>query len=559
MDDPLIGYQLANYRIERLIGRGGMAQVYYGWDVELQRPVAVKVIDARYRNNTAFASRFVREARTVAGWRHENVLQVHYAGEQDGLYFFAMEYVDGLDLGQILARYAAAGELMPYDDVLRIGQAIAAALDYAHRRGVIHRDMKPSNVMVAADGRVTLADFGLALDVQQGSMGEIFGSPRYVAPEQARRSTDAVPQSDLYSLGVILYEMLTGTVPFDDPSPTSMALQHLTMPPPSPRSFNPDLSPACERVLLKALSKSPQERFQSGRELMDALEAALGEGEAASTGPQAVSATSTPATGRGAKWPTTLLAAGAGLLILACLGLLAAAALQFRGREDSQAEIEVPMPTATVRVEVPFPAGTEPAADSSSPADTPPSTVMATVTMAASTIPTLVSPSATPSATPTASSTPAPSLTPVPSSTPVIEPSATVLYPGGHPLTLFYDDYGFYVWNPPGVKITVQPLAFEALNEDGSPAGVRFAGWRWSQYYPYLEGGNCVRIEMLAAPSYLRPAQCRRYNAQVSSEADSDLVFWVLRPGVVGFRVLWNEQEVGRCEFGAESCQVFLP
>ena len=341
MDDPLIGYQLANYRIERLIGRGGMAQVYYGWDVELHRPVAVKVIDARYRDNAAFASRFVRESRTVAGWRHENVLQVHYAGEQDGLYFFAMEYVDGLDLGQILARYAAAGELMPYDDILRIGRAIAAAVDYAHRHGVIHRDMKPSNVMVAGDGRVTLADFGLALDVEQGSMGEIFGSPRYIAPEQARRSTDAVPQSDLYSLGIILYEMLTGTVPFDDPSPTSMAVQHLTLPPPLPRSFNPDLSPAGERVLLKALSKLPQERYQSGRELMEALEAALGRGEAASPGPNAVSVTVTPATGRGMNWPTTLLAAGVGLLILVCLGLLAAAALQLWGRGDSEAEIEL--------------------------------------------------------------------------------------------------------------------------------------------------------------------------------------------------------------------------
>jgi serine/threonine protein kinase len=549
MDDPLIGCQLANYRIERLIGRGGMAQVYLGWDVELHRPVAVKVIDARYRDSTAFASRFVRESRTVAGWRHENILQVHYAGEQDGLYFFAMEYVDGLDLSQILARYAAAGELMPHDDVLRIGRAIAAAIDYAHRHGVIHRDMKPSNVMVAGDGRVTLADFGLALDVEQGSMGEIFGSPRYIAPEQARRSTDAVPQSDLYSVGIILYQMLTGTVPFDDPSPTSVAVQHLTLPPPSPRSFNPDLSPAAERVLLKALSKLPQERYQSGRELMEALEAALGRGEAASPGSNVVSATVTPAKGRMKNRPTTLLAVGVGLLILVCLGLLAAAALQLWGREDSKAEIELPVPTVTVRVEVPPPTRAEPAADGTSPADTPLSTVMATVTLAASRTPTLVSPSATP----TASSTPFPSLTPV------IEPSATILYPGGRPLTLFYDEHSFYVWNPTGEKIAVQPLAFEALDEDGSPTGDRFAGWRWSQYYPYLEGGNCVRIEMLTAPSYLRPAQCRGYNAQVSSETDSNLVFWVLRSGGVGFRVLWNEQEVGRCEFGAESCGVFLP
>ncbi|UCG82351.1 MAG: serine/threonine protein kinase [Dehalococcoidia bacterium] len=153
-EDPLIGRQLGNFRIEYLIGRGGMAQVYYGWDVNLQRPVAIKVIDARYRDSPAYAARFVREARAVATWRHENIIQIHYADEQDGLYYFVMEYIDGLDLSGLLSQYAAEGELMPHDDVLRIGRAVANALDYAHQKGVIHRDVKTSNVMAASDGRV---------------------------------------------------------------------------------------------------------------------------------------------------------------------------------------------------------------------------------------------------------------------------------------------------------------------------------------------------------------------------------------------------------------------
>lgn len=275
IEDPLIGRQLGNYRVERLLGRGGMASVYYGWDVRLERPVAIKMLDARYRSERGYAERFVREARAVATWRHENIVQVHYADQVDGLFYFVMEYIDGLDMGEVLAQCAADGELMPYEDVCLVGRAVANALDYAHRKGVIHRDVKPANVMVTSEGRVVLTDFGLAMDAYQGSLGQVFGSPHYIAPEQARSSAEAVPQSDLYSLGVMLYEMLTGVVPFDDPSCTSLALQHLTQPPPAPRGINPNLSEEAEAVLLKALSKSPGERYQTGAALMDALEAAL--------------------------------------------------------------------------------------------------------------------------------------------------------------------------------------------------------------------------------------------------------------------------------------------
>ncbi len=274
--DPVLGRQLANFKIERVIGRGGMATVYFGHDVKLHRPVAIKVIDARYRDQPVYVERFLRESRVVATWRHEHIVQIYYAGDEDGLYYFVMEYIDGGDLGVYLAQHVTDRAHVPLAEVLRIGYAVAQALDYAHVRGVIHRDVKPANVLLARDGRVVLTDFGLALDVQQGSLGEVFGSSLYIAPEQARRSADAVPQSDLYALGVILYQMLTDALPFNDPSPTSVALQHMTLAPPPPRQLNPALNVETEAVLLKALSKSPAERYPTGLALMTALEAALG-------------------------------------------------------------------------------------------------------------------------------------------------------------------------------------------------------------------------------------------------------------------------------------------
>jgi serine/threonine protein kinase len=252
-----------------------MAQVYQGWDTRLERVVAIKVIDARFRKRPNYAARFLREARAVATWRHPHVVQVYYADEEAGLLYFVMEYIDGQDLGQILSQHTETETLMRQDDVLDLGRAIASALDYAHGKGIIHRDLKPSNVMVAKDGRIVLTDFGLALHVDQGTLGETFGSAHYIAPEQAESSANAVPQSDLYSLAVILYELLTGRIPFDDPSSLAVAIKHITEPPPPPRQINPQLSQQTEEVILKALSKAPSDRYASGHELVAALEQAL--------------------------------------------------------------------------------------------------------------------------------------------------------------------------------------------------------------------------------------------------------------------------------------------
>jgi serine/threonine protein kinase len=275
MTDSMIGQQLANYRIERLLGRGGMASVYYAIDLQLQRPAAVKVIDERYSNDPAYSERFVREARAMASWRHPNIPQVYQAGVEQGISFYAMEYVQGQDLEKLLKRIRETDRMLFFEDVVAIARAIADALDYAHQKGSIHRDVKPANVLISEDDRILLTDFGLVLNMSMGTQGEVFGSPHYIAPEQARSSAMAVPQSDLYSLGIMLYEMLVGQVPFDDSSPASLALKHISEAPPAPRLINPELSPEVEAVLLKALRKAPAERYQSGHALMDALESAV--------------------------------------------------------------------------------------------------------------------------------------------------------------------------------------------------------------------------------------------------------------------------------------------
>lgn len=293
--DSLVGRNLAHYRIDRFVGRGGMASVYLATDTKLDRVVAIKVIDSRFQENASYAKRFVQEAKSIAKWRHEHIVEIYDAGEDDGIYYYIMEYIKGADLRQVLQNHREENRLMPHKNVIQIGRAFAEALDYIHSKGIIHRDVKPANIMLAQEKsktildsnakltdfsaepekRIVLTDFGLAMDLAGGDEKFVISSPWYTAPEQSHQSGAAVPQSDIYSLGVILFEMLVGRVPFDDPSPTSVAVQHLTLPPPIPSEENSALNAALDNVLLKALSKKPEDRYQTGKELMDALEHAL--------------------------------------------------------------------------------------------------------------------------------------------------------------------------------------------------------------------------------------------------------------------------------------------
>ncbi len=281
--DSLLGKRLDEYEIEALLGKGGMARVYRGIDIYLQRRVAIKVIDTPFRANPDYALRFEREAQAIAQLEHPHIVRLYRYGERDGMFYMAMQYVEGADLQTVLKSYRADGEFMDFEDVLRLARQICSALDYTHQCGVIHRDIKPSNVLLNKQGDAVLTDFGLALSLDVGTRGEVLGSPTHVAPEQAVSSANAVPQSDLYSVGVILYEMLTGRLPFQSDDALAMAMMHVKDPPPPPRLFRPGLSPQIEALLYKALAKNPAERYASGAELVVDLEAALRAFPASST------------------------------------------------------------------------------------------------------------------------------------------------------------------------------------------------------------------------------------------------------------------------------------
>jgi serine/threonine protein kinase len=274
LTDSLLSQQLDEYRLDVLLGQGGMAHVYRGFDVQLKRQVAIKVINTSYRADPDYVMRFEREAQAIARLKHAHIIGVYRFGQADGLLYIAMEYIEGTDLGTVLATYREDQEFIRPEDARRIMQEVCSALDYAHSQGVIHRDVKPSNIMLDKQGNAFLTDFGLVL-LDNKTRGEIFGSPQYIAPEQVISSANAVPQSDLYAIGIILYEMFTHRLPFEATHPQDVAMLHLSEPPPPPRSVNPQLSSELEAVILKALAKDPAERYPTGAALVNALDQAL--------------------------------------------------------------------------------------------------------------------------------------------------------------------------------------------------------------------------------------------------------------------------------------------
>jgi serine/threonine protein kinase len=281
-DDLLLGQELDEYRLEALLGRGGMARVYRGLDVRLQRYAAIKVIDTPFRADSEYVRRFEREAQAIARLEHPHIVRLYRYGEAHGVLYMAMQYIEGSDLGSVLDAYHADQEFISLEDTSRIIREICLALDYAHSKSVIHRDIKPSNIMLDHQGQAYVTDFGLALLTETGTRGEVFGSPRYIAPEQAISSAGAVPQSDLYAVGIILYEMLTGHWPFDAENPMDLAMLHITEQPQPPRQLRSEISPELEAVILKAIAKEPGDRYSSGAALAGALDRAV-KGEVAAS------------------------------------------------------------------------------------------------------------------------------------------------------------------------------------------------------------------------------------------------------------------------------------
>jgi len=270
----MIGSTLGNYQITEELGRGGMAVVYRAYQPSLNRHVAIKVLPPQLSFDPQFVERFQREARAAARLRHPNIVVIHDVGEQDGNYYIVMEYLEGRTLNQLIEQ---EGPLSPQRAAHIIDQ-VAAALDYAHQQGVVHRDVKPANIFVGKDDRVTLTDFGIAkaaTDAEQLTRtGMLMGTPEYMAPEQAEGS-NVDHRTDLYSLGIVLYQMLVGRVPFRGTTPHATLHAVIYEPPPAPHQINLAVSPAVEAVVLKAIAKQPNQRFQSGAEFAAALKAAL--------------------------------------------------------------------------------------------------------------------------------------------------------------------------------------------------------------------------------------------------------------------------------------------
>jgi eukaryotic-like serine/threonine-protein kinase len=276
--DALPGRQIDEYRVEALLGAGGMARVYRALDTKLRRYVALKVIAPDFRTDRNFTARFEREAQAIARLEHPNIVRIYRFGESGGLYYMAMQFIEGVDTGWLLHEYRLTGNLMRPDDVVRIAQDMGAALDYAHSKGVIHRDVKPGNIMINGEGRAILTDFGLANPLNANiEDSDFMGSPYYIAPEQATEGGKVVPQSDFYALGVTLFEMLVGQVPFTGGSANAVARRHVLEAPPRPSDLEPSIPPTVDAILLRCLDKDPSARYQDGSELSRDLAAAVSE------------------------------------------------------------------------------------------------------------------------------------------------------------------------------------------------------------------------------------------------------------------------------------------
>ncbi|HEX6817167.1 MAG TPA: protein kinase [Ktedonobacterales bacterium] len=270
--------RLGNYELIRRLGEGGMAQVYLARDVRLVREVAVKVLDKQLAKSEGFRLRFEREAQLAAGLDHPHIVPLYDFGENSGMLYLVMPYLSGGSLQQMLKRTP-----LPVNDVVSYGTQMTDALEFAHERGVVHRDVKPANMLLHSDGRLMLADFGLA-KIFDGSPRSHrngrpdAGTPEYMAPEQIRGRSE--PRSDLYGLGVVLYLLLTGRLPFSAQTSEAVMDGHLYAQPASLRSLNPRITPAIEAAVLRALAKRPEDRFASASEMGAALMQALVAGDA---------------------------------------------------------------------------------------------------------------------------------------------------------------------------------------------------------------------------------------------------------------------------------------
>ncbi|MDX9830215.1 MAG: protein kinase [Anaerolineae bacterium] len=320
--DSLIGQQFGPYKITEKLGEGGMAVVYKGYQQSLNRYVAIKVLRQELAQDEEFVARFRREALAVADLDHPNILHVYDAGFVQGMYYIVMAFVDGGSLRDLVSQ----GPLEP-EYALSIASQVADALHHAHQRGIVHRDVKPNNILLSRDGRPLLSDFGIAKALHESTgltrTGMSIGTPEYMAPEQIQgQKVDA--RTDIYALGIVLYEMLAGWAPFSSTTPVAALYKQVNEPPPPLRQANISIPAWMEAVVAKALAKSPLDRYQQASDFAEALRQR--QAPARTPGPTRIA---TPAKmprvepeGKGRRKAVPVLIAGIVLLLLALVAVV---------------------------------------------------------------------------------------------------------------------------------------------------------------------------------------------------------------------------------------------
>ncbi len=257
------------YRLIERIGSGGMADVWRARDAELDRDIALKVLHENFARDKEFVERFRREASSAAGLSHQNVVSVYDRGSWEDTYYIAMELIEGSSLRDLINRGLAVGE------AVEVTRQVLAAAGFAHERGIVHRDLKPMNVLIDREGRIRVTDFGIARagNSEITQTGSVMGTAQYLSPEQAQ-GMETTAAADIYSIGIMLFEMLVGRVPFDGENAVAIAMKQVTEEPPLPSSLNPAIGPALDAVVMRALAKDPAQRFQSAAEMAAALDSA---------------------------------------------------------------------------------------------------------------------------------------------------------------------------------------------------------------------------------------------------------------------------------------------